>query len=167
MRIAGTGFTPGLLIAVAVMIIDQITKFWAERALTLYAPVEITPFFNLSLAYNPGAAFSFLADAGDWARWLLSAVAILISLVIVWWLTRLPRSAWWSVSALGLVLGGAVGNLIDRLVHGRVIDFLDFHWAGYHWPAFNVADMGITVGAVILIVATFIDGDHSAHQEKS
>lgn len=159
MRIAGSGFTPGLLLAAVVVVLDQITKVWAERALTLYAPVEVTSFFNLSLVYNPGAAFSILAAAGDWGRWLLSGVAIVIGALILFWLARLPRRAWLSVTALGLVLGGAVGNLIDRLRYGQVIDFLDFHWAGWHWPAFNVADMAITVGAITLIVATFVEAD--------
>ncbi|WP_019023456.1 MULTISPECIES: signal peptidase II [unclassified Thioalkalivibrio] len=167
MRLAQSGLRPGLLIAVAVALLDQVTKWWAENALTLYAPVEVTSFFNLSLVYNPGAAFSFLAGAGDWGRWFLSGVAVVIGLLILWWLARLPRQARWSVTALGLVLGGAVGNLIDRIAHGRVIDFLDFHWAGYHWPAFNVADMAIVVGAITLIVATFIEGDHSGSPTDS
>ncbi|WP_018873514.1 signal peptidase II [Thioalkalivibrio sp. ALJ16] len=161
MRLRGSGLIPGLVIAAVIVLADQFTKRWAEHALTQFAPVEVTRFFNLSLVYNPGAAFSFLADAGDWGRWLLTAIAVVIGLLIVGWLARLPRNAWWSVVALGLVLGGAIGNLIDRLRLGAVVDFLDFHWAGYHWPAFNVADMAIVVGAVTLIVATFIEGDRS------
>ncbi|WP_019594951.1 signal peptidase II [Thioalkalivibrio sp. ALM2T] len=161
MGLRGSGLGPGLLIAVAIVLADQVTKVWAEHALTLFAPVEVTSFFNLSLVYNPGAAFSFLAGAGDWGRWLLTGIAMMIGLLILFWLARLPRQAWWSVTALGLVLGGAIGNLIDRVRYGAVVDFLDFHWAGYHWPAFNVADMAIVVGAITLIVATFIEGDRS------
>lgn len=161
MRLQGSGLGPGLVIAAAIVAADQATKIWAEHALTLFAPVEVTSFFNLSLVYNPGAAFSFLAGAGDWGRWLLTGIAVVIGLLIIGWLARLPRRAWWSVTALGLVLGGAVGNLIDRVRYGAVVDFLDFHWAGYHWPAFNVADMAIVMGAITLIVATFIEGDHS------
>jgi signal peptidase II len=165
MRLHGSGFGPGLAIAAVVVLLDQITKFWAEHALTLYATLEVTTFFNLSLKYNPGAAFSFLADAGDWGRWLLTGIATVISVLLVVWLAVLPRRAWWSVTALALVLGGAIGNLIDRLRLGMVVDFLDFHWAGYHWPAFNVADMAITVGAITLIVATFVEGDRSRHPD--
>ncbi|WP_018866654.1 MULTISPECIES: signal peptidase II [unclassified Thioalkalivibrio] len=166
MQLRGSGLGPGLLIAAAIVVADQVTKVWAEHALTLFAPVEVTSFFNLSLVYNPGAAFSFLAGAGDWGRWLLTGIAVVIGLLIIGWLARLPRRAWWSVTALGLVLGGAVGNLIDRVRYGAVVDFLDFHWAGYHWPAFNVADMAIVVGAITLIVATFIEGDHSHSEDK-
>ncbi|WP_018876656.1 MULTISPECIES: signal peptidase II [unclassified Thioalkalivibrio] len=166
MQLRGSGLGPGLLIAAAIVVADQVTKIWAEHALTLFAPVEVTSFFNLSLVYNPGAAFSFLAGAGDWGRWLLTGIAVVIGLLIIGWLARLPRRAWWSVTALGLVLGGAVGNLIDRVRYGAVVDFLDFHWAGYHWPAFNVADMAIVVGAITLIVATFIEGDHSHSEDK-
>ncbi|WP_017941993.1 MULTISPECIES: signal peptidase II [unclassified Thioalkalivibrio] len=166
MRLRGSGLGPGLLIAAIIVVADQVTKVWAEHALTLFAPVEVTSFFNLSLVYNPGAAFSFLAGAGDWGRWLLTGIAVVIGLLIAFWLARLPRGAWWSVTALGLVLGGAIGNLIDRVRYGAVVDFLDFHWAGYHWPAFNVADMAIVVGAVTLIVATFIEGDHRHPEDK-
>ncbi|WP_019625814.1 signal peptidase II [Thioalkalivibrio sp. ALJT] len=168
MPLRGSGLFPGLAIAALIALIDQVTKRWAEQALTLFAPVEVTSFFNLSLVYNPGAAFSFLAGAGDWGRWLLTTIAVIIGLLITFWLARLPRNAWWSVVALGLVLGGAIGNLIDRLRLGAVVDFLDFHWAGYHWPAFNVADMAIVVGAVTLIVATFLEDDRtpsSTHRE--
>lgn len=152
-----TGLRPGLALALVVVLLDQFTKLWAERALTLYAPVEITSFFNLRLVYNPGAAFSFLSTAGGWQRWVLSGIALGVGLLIVAWLARLPRRSWLSVTSLGLVLGGAVGNLVDRVRLGQVVDFLDFHYAGLHWPAFNVADAAITVGAVCLIIATFTE----------
>lgn len=154
---AATGLRPGLAIAATVFLLDQLTKFWAERALTLYAPVEVTGFFNLTLVYNPGAAFSLLSAAGGWQRWVLSAIALGVGLLIVAWLRHLPRQAWLSVASLGLILGGAFGNLVDRLRLGMVVDFLDFHYAGLHWPAFNVADAAITVGAVALIVATLTE----------
>ncbi|AHE97082.1 peptidase A8 [Thioalkalivibrio paradoxus ARh 1] len=145
---------PGLAIAAVVFVLDQITKLWAEHALTLYAPIEVTGFFNLTLVYNPGAAFSFLSAAGGWQRWLLSGIALGVGVLIVVWLRRLPRQAWLMMASLGLILGGALGNLVDRLRLGMVVDFLDFHYAGLHWPAFNVADAAITVGAICLIVAT-------------
>ena len=148
-----SGFFPGLGVAGLVLVIDQVTKLWAERALTLYAPVEVTSFFNLTLVYNPGAAFSLFSTAGGWQRWALSAVALGVGLLIVGWLARLPRQAWVQVASLGLILGGAIGNLVDRIRVGMVVDFLDFHFAGLHWPAFNVADAAITVGALFLVIA--------------
>ncbi|AGA31882.1 Lipoprotein signal peptidase [Thioalkalivibrio nitratireducens DSM 14787] len=149
-----TALWPGLAVAATVFVLDQITKFWAERVLTLYAPIEVTGFFNLTLVYNPGAAFSFLSAAGGWQRWLLSGIALGVGVLIVVWLRRLPRQAWLMMASLGLILGGALGNLVDRLRLGMVVDFLDFHYAGLHWPAFNVADAAITVGAISLIIAT-------------
>jgi signal peptidase II len=135
----------------AVLVLDQITKYIAERALVLYAPVEVTPFFNFTLVYNPGAAFSFLSDASGWQRWFFVVVALGASLFIVWWLRMLHAGERWTAASLALILGGALGNVTDRLWHGHVIDFLDFHYAGQHWPAFNVADAAITVGALILV----------------
>jgi signal peptidase II len=140
-----------LWLSAAVIVLDQITKYVAERALVLYAPVEVTPFFNLTLVYNPGAAFSFLGDASGWQRWFFVLVAVGASVFIVWWLRNLHPSERWTAASLALILGGALGNVIDRLWHGHVVDFVDVHWAGYHWPAFNVADSAITVGAVILV----------------
>jgi len=151
-RIA-SGLFPGLGVAAVVLVLDQITKLWAERALTLYAPVEVTGFFNLTLVYNPGAAFSLFSTAGGWQRWALSLVALGVGVLVVAWLARLPRQAWVQVASLGLILGGAIGNLVDRVRVGMVVDFLDFHYAGLHWPAFNVADVAITVGALLLVVA--------------
>lgn len=150
----GSGFFPGLGVAALVLVLDQAAKFWAERSLTLYAPVEVTGFFNLTLVYNPGAAFSLLSAAGGWQRWVLSGIAVGVGLLIVGWLARLPRQAWLQVAALGLILGGAMGNLVDRIRVGMVVDFLDFHYAGLHWPAFNIADAAITVGALCLVIAT-------------
>lgn len=140
-----------LWLSAAVIILDQITKYVAERSLVLYAPVEITLFFNFTLVYNPGAAFSFLGDASGWQRWFFIGVAFAAAVFIIWWLKQLHRDERWTAAGLALILGGAIGNVIDRLWHGHVIDFLDFHYAGYHWPAFNVADAAITVGAVILV----------------
>ena len=113
---------------------------------------HVNSFFNLVRAHNEGAAFSFLSDAGGWQRWFLRMYPVVVSAVIVVWLTRLPRSACLRVLALSLILGGALGNLYDRLTLGYVVDFLDFHWSGWHFAAFNVADMGISVGAGLIIV---------------
>jgi signal peptidase II len=165
---AASGLRFGLALATAVFVLDQVTKFWAERALTLYAPLEITGFFNLTLVYNPGAAFSFLSTAGGWQRWMFSGIALAAVTLILFWLARLPRDARLSILSLGLILGGAAGNLVDRLRLGKVVDFLDFHYAGLHWPAFNVADAAITVGAVCLIIATFTEqAREDTHKEGS
>ena len=163
-----SGLRSGLILAASVFVVDQAAKFWAERALNLYAPVEITGFFNLTLVYNPGAAFSFLSTAGGWQRWMFSGIALAAITLILFWLSRLPREARLSILSLGLILGGAFGNLVDRLRLGKVVDFLDFHYAGLHWPAFNVADAAITVGAVCLIIATFTEqSHHTADKERS
>ncbi|MFP4079924.1 MAG: signal peptidase II [Ectothiorhodospira sp.] len=145
-----------LWLAVAVSGLDQLTKRVAEYQLTQFAPMEILPFLDLSLVYNTGAAFSLLGAAGGWQRWLFTALALGVSVVLIEWMRRLQPDERLTATALALVLGGAVGNLIDRLWHGHVIDFIDLHYAGYHWPAFNVADSAITVGAVLLIATSLL-----------
>jgi len=142
-----------LWLSLACVLADQASKVIALDGLTLYQPVALAPFFNLTLVYNQGAAFSFLSDAGGWQRWFFTALAVLLSLGMTIWLARLARDQRWIAAALALVIGGAVGNLIDRLRFGYVVDFLDFHWAGWHWPAFNIADSCISVGVAILLVA--------------
>ncbi len=139
-----------LWVAGAVAALDQLTKAIASSMLTLHQPVRLTPFLNLTLVHNPGAAFSFLAGASGWQRWFFTVLAAVIAVAIVIWLARLQGERL-TAFALSLVLGGAVGNLIDRLLHGHVIDFIDFHIGGWHWPAFNVADAAITLGALLLI----------------
>lgn len=148
-------------LAALVVVLDQLTKGIASAALDYARPVEVTSFFNWILLHNPGAAFSFLSDAGGWQRWLFLAISVVVSLVIVVWMARLPRSARLQLLALGLVLGGAIGNLWDRLVHGFVVDFIQLHYGGYYFPAFNIADSAITVGAAILIVDSLF-GQHGA-----
>lgn len=152
-----TGNLRWLWLALGVVLLDQATKELAEAYLVRHRPVEILPHLNLTLTYNTGAAFSFLRDAGDWKRWLLSGLAVIVSLAIGVWLARLPARSGWLASALSLVLGGAVGNLVDRLFRpgGGVVDFIDVYYAGWHWPAFNVADSAISVGAVMLLVSAF------------
>jgi signal peptidase II len=144
-----------LWLSLIILALDLWTKSLAEQHLHLYQRIEVLPFFNITLAYNSGAAFSFLADAGGWQRWFFTAVAVVASVVIVAWLLKL-RGERMVALALALILGGAIGNLWDRLTLGHVVDFLDFHWAGYHFPAFNVADSAITVGAILLIVDMFV-----------
>ncbi|MGS2723763.1 signal peptidase II [Porticoccus sp. GXU_MW_L64] len=145
---------PWYLLALAVVILDQLTKHWAVADLQLYRPVEVTFFFNLTLAYNPGAAFSFLADAEGWQRWFFAGLSAAVSVALVIWISKLKRAERLLAIALGLVLGGAVGNLYDRVVLGQVVDFLDFHWQGRHFPTFNIADSAISIGAVLLVWET-------------
>lgn len=141
----------GGLIAALVIVLDQASKLWALNALVPAESVPITPFFNLVLVFNPGAAFSFLADHAGWQRWFFTAIALGISGWIVWQLRALQPHTWFSLG-LALIMGGALGNLIDRLWLGMVIDFIDLHVAGWHWPAFNIADSAVCVGAVLYVL---------------
>ena len=142
-------WTLWLVLTAAVVAADLATKAWVSHAFAPGDVLEVTPFFNLVLTHNTGAAFSFLAGAGGWQRWFFTAIAIAISAAILGLLPR-QRDPWMS-AALALVLGGALGNLYDRLTLGRVVDFVQLHAAGYYWPAFNVADSAITVGVVLLV----------------
>ena len=133
-----------------VIVLDQITKYAVKQAFALHEVVEITSFFNMLLVYNKGAAFSLLADAGGWQRGLFIAIALAASLWIGWLLRQHAADKAFCL-ALALILGGALGNVIDRIAIGGVVDFLDFHAFGWHWPAFNVADIAISCGAVLLV----------------
>jgi signal peptidase II len=139
-----------LLLSGVVVALDQASKYVAVAKLSGHPPVEVTSFFNLVLVYNRGAAFSFLAGAGGWQRELFTGIALIASAWIIYLLRRHPQQTLFCV-ALALVLGGAIGNVIDRVMIGAVVDFLDFHAYGWHWPAFNVADSAITCGAALLI----------------
>ncbi|MFS0754803.1 signal peptidase II [Noviherbaspirillum sp. 1P10PC] len=145
------GITPWLCIAALVVLVDQLTKIMITQMFSYGQSKPVTSFFNLVLAYNKGAAFSFLAAEGGWQRYLFSGIAIAAAAFIIYLLKRHAgqRLFCW---ALALVLGGAVGNLIDRIVYGHVIDFLDVHVAGWHWPAFNIADSAICIGAAMFII---------------
>jgi signal peptidase II len=150
MREAPKSWARWLLVSAAVVALDLATKAWVSAAFTPGETREVTSFFNLVLMYNTGAAFSFLANAGGWQRWFFTLVSVIISAVIVAILHR-QRSARAVNFALALVLGGALGNLYDRLTLGHVVDFIQLHAAGYYWPAFNVADSAISVGVALLI----------------
>ena len=139
------------ILAIAVIVLDQISKHWVSAALTYGEPVVFTPFFNFTLLHNPGAAFSFLSDAGGWQRWFFTVVAAVVSVVLVIWLARVSEKRYEAL-ALALILGGAIGNLYDRVVLGYVVDFIVVHYQDYYWPAFNIADSAITVGAALLIL---------------
>lgn len=145
------GLAPWLGIAVIVVLFDQVTKITVNRVFAYGDSHPITSFFNLVLAYNKGAAFSFLAASSGWQRYFFTVLGIAAALFIVYLLKKNPgqRLFCW---ALALILGGAIGNVIDRIAYGHVIDFLDFHIGGWHWPAFNVADSAICVGAALFVL---------------
>lgn len=145
-----------LCLAALLLALDLWTKHLASQNLELYRPVPVTGWLNLTLAHNAGAAFSFLAGAGGWQRWFFTAVALIVSGVLLVWLKRLPHSARLLPVALTMVLGGALGNMIDRIRHGHVVDFVDVHFQGWHWPAFNVADSVIVIGVILLLLEGFI-----------
>lgn len=149
---------PWYALAVLVIALDLWTKALATAQLNYAQPVEITGFFNLTLLHNTGAAFSFLSEAGGWQKWFFTGIATVVSLLLIGWIALLPAGKKLEACALGLILGGALGNLYDRVTLGYVVDFLDFHWQGRHWPAFNVADMAIFAGAVLLVVDMFRAG---------
>lgn len=149
---------PWPLIAGTVIALDQVTKILAERMLDYHVPVPLLPVLNLTLSYNPGAAFSFLGDASGWQRWLFSGFALAISVFLIVWLRRLPPWDRWLTWSLSLLLGGAIGNLVDRLFHGHVIDFIHVYYDRWHYPIFNVADIAISVGVgMILFHAFFLE----------
>jgi signal peptidase II len=149
---------PWLGLALSVIALDQVTKYMVIRILTLHTPVEVLPFFSLTLAHNTGAAFSFLNDGSGWQRWFFTGLGAVVSAAIVYWLSRLPAAARWQSAALSLILGGALGNVWDRLQLGYVIDFLDFYYNDWHWPAFNIADSSITIGAIMLVIDALRSG---------
>ena len=149
-----------LWLSVAIVALDQVTKWMVIQRFELYERVELLPVLGLTRLHNTGAAFSFLADAGGWQRWFFIVLALAISILVVAWLRRLPAlGRTWLASALALVLGGAVGNVIDRMVHGYVVDFISVHYERWFFPAFNVADSAITVGAIVLLIESVMAGD--------
>jgi signal peptidase II len=144
-----------LWLSLLAVILDQASKLAIAGSMHLYQSIEIMPFFKLTYVHNPGAAFSFLSEAGGWQRWFFAGLALAISAVIAVWLTRLKKHETLLAVALALVLGGAVGNLIDRLAYGYVIDFLDVYYDTWHWPAFNIADSAITLGVMLMLAESF------------
>jgi signal peptidase II len=147
-----------LWIAVAIVVFDQLTKFAATSYLARHGEIQLAPFLNLVLVHNTGAAFGFLSSAGGWQNVFFIIVALAAGVFILWMYRRLSAQDGLLAIGLMLVLGGALGNLVDRLIHGYVIDFIDVYYGTWHWPAFNVADSAITIGAVLLIIDALSPG---------
>ncbi|MEC7376683.1 MAG: signal peptidase II [Pseudomonadota bacterium] len=144
-----------LWLAAAVIALDLGTKAMATAMLSYGDPVPVIPMFNLTLLHNTGAAFSFLAEAAGWQRWFFVTLALVVSVVLVHWLKNLQKHETWTAVAIVLILGGALGNVYDRVVHGYVVDFLHLYWQDWHFPAFNLADTAITIGAGMMILDIF------------
>ncbi|PLW67464.1 signal peptidase II [Pseudohalioglobus lutimaris] len=149
------------LLALVLVLLDQYTKGLASASLDYGRPVQVFSWFNLTLQYNTGAAFSFLSDAGGWQRWFFTGIAVVISGALTIWLFIAPRGQWLLILSLSLILGGAIGNLWDRVVLGYVVDFISVHYRGWYFPAFNLADSAITVGAGCMLLDSFV------HREKN
>lgn len=137
------------------LILDQWSKQIVDGSMQLFQSIPIMPYFNLTYVHNTGAAFSFLSQAGGWQRWFFAGLALTVSVIITLWLARLKKHETLLAVALSLVLGGAVGNLVDRLLYGYVIDFLDVYYQDWHWPAFNIADSAITLGVALMLAESF------------
>ena len=147
-----TGMLHWLWLTGIIIAADLLSKQFASQLLQMHQPVNILPVLNFTLSHNYGAAFSFLSDAGGWQRWLLAAIAFFTSLAIAVWMKRLPKHDTWMAIALALILGGAVGNLYDRITFGYVVDFIDCYWGDAHFATFNIADAGISIGAVMMAI---------------
>ena len=153
------------LVALVVVLLDQGSKHWVEAVFEYNETKVFTSFFNFTLRYNPGAAFSFLADAGGWQRWFFTVVAIAASVLLVVWIKRVAAHRVREAFALAFILGGALGNLYDRILLGHVVDFIVVHYQDYYWPAFNLADSAITLGALVLLADMFMGGENAAHKK--
>ena len=156
-----------LLLSALIVVLDLWTKSLATESLSLSRPVEVTSWLNMTLAHNSGAAFSFLSDAGGWQRWLFTGLASIVTVVLIVWLLRLPAAEKRTAAALCMIIGGAVGNLVDRMAHGYVVDFIDVYYQNWHWPAFNVADSAITGGVILLLLDSLLQSIAAKRQGKS
>lgn len=144
-----------LWLALFLIVLDQSTKLAINHSMQLYQSIQLLDFFNLTYVHNTGAAFSFLSERSGWQRWLFSILAVVMSLMMTLWIKRLKDNETLLAISLSLILGGAIGNLIDRLIYGYVIDFLDLYYHSWHWPAFNVADSAITIGVGLMLIDSF------------
>ena len=152
-------------LAVVVVVFDQLTKYIASTSLELFQPIAVMPMFNWTLMHNAGAAFSFLANEGGWQRWFFAVIAFVVSVVIVLWIKRLEQHVKWEAIALALILGGAIGNVIDRIWLGYVVDFIQVYYQQWYWPAFNIADSAISIGVAIIIIESV--REHLSERKES
>jgi len=152
------GSLPYLALSLVVVALDQLTKLLIERHLAMFESVRVLPVLEITRLHNTGAAFSFLAEESGWQRWFFTALAIIVSIALALWLRRIDAQARVLATAVALILGGAIGNVIDRVRLGHVIDFIYAHWDRHYFPAFNVADSAICVGAGLLLLDTWLSG---------
>jgi signal peptidase II len=151
---------PWLIVSVVIIFLDQLSKAWVMTKLPEFQAIPVIDgFWNWYRTYNTGAAFSFLSDAGGWQQYVFIALALAITGLLGYWLVRTPRADWKTALPYALVIGGALGNVIDRLLHGKVIDFIQWYWRDYHWPAFNVADSAIVAGAIGIALFGLLGGN--------
>lgn len=142
------------VLAFLIVLLDQLSKYWASQVLLPYQPLAVLPMFNLTLAFNSGAAFSFLSGAGIWHRWMFAGFSLMMSVILIIMIKRTKPTLRLQLLGLSLILGGAIGNLIDRALFGYVVDFIDVYYKNHHWPVFNLADSAICVGALVLLLGT-------------
>jgi signal peptidase II len=162
------GASNWLWLGVTVIVLDQWTKWLVVQRFEEFERLVLFPVLELMRLHNEGAAFSFLSDAGGWQRWVFSGLAVAVSTGILIWLRRLPAKGQGLLAAgLSLILGGALGNVIDRVLHGHVIDFIRVHWEEHYFPAFNVADSAITVGAVLIVLDNLLELDRARAKKKA
>lgn len=154
MRVTKNNCLPWLSVSLLVIVADQLSKYLIASRLFLFQSIPIFPIFSITLSHNKGAAFGFLNNYASWSAFLFMAIAIVVSISIIIYLARLPKQKYWLACGLSLILGGAVGNLIDRFIHGYVIDFLQFYIKTWYWPTFNLADSAICIGAAMLFIDT-------------
>jgi signal peptidase II len=153
-------------VAVVVLLLDRISKYLAVRFLIENEPYPVMKFFNFTLAYNTGAAFSFLKDASGWQAWFFGGLAVMVSVGLLIWLKRISYQQRWLSIAIALIIGGALGNLFDRISYGHVVDFIDWYVSYYHWPVFNIADTAVCIGAVMLLIDTlFLEKSRKKEQK--
>lgn len=151
-----------LWLSVLVVTLDQLSKIYIDTSMSLYQSIPVLPGFNMTYVHNFGAAFSFLSHQDGWQRWFLALLSALISIGIIVYIKRLKPEQTLSAISLSLILGGAIGNLIDRLIYGYVIDFFDVYYQTWHWPVFNIADSAITIGAVLMLYESFTHKEQEA-----
>ncbi|OUR69326.1 signal peptidase II [Bermanella sp. 47_1433_sub80_T6] len=156
-----------LWLSAAALILDFVTKQMAQHFLLYAQPVYVLPVFDLTLLYNKGAAFSFLANESGWQRWFFTVIALSVSSVMTVWLMKLKANEKWLAAALALVIGGAIGNLYDRIAYGHVVDFIHVHWDEHYFPAFNIADSAITLGAIMLLIDSLLLSTNKSSSTKN